>query len=52
MNAVADMILQEMNVDPTKSLSNSLDMSMKRRLGEELIVDKIHKIFDEVAREN
>lgn len=34
------------------SLSNSLNMSMKRKIGEDLILDKINRIFDEVQRDN
>jgi len=27
-------------------------MSMKRRVGEEMILDKINKIFDEIQKQN
>lgn len=44
--------MQEVNGGVDVSISqNSMSMSMKRQIGEELIVDKINKIFDEVAKD-
>lgn len=56
MNAIADMVMQEMNGgsennaedDLVNTSQQSLNMSMKRKIGEDLIVDKINQIFDEV----
>lgn len=48
------MLMQEIG-NPTdvmnSSLNASLDQSLKRKIGEELVIDKIHRIFDEAARE-
>jgi len=38
--------------DEVNMSSASLDMSMKRRVGEEMILDKINQIFDEVQKQN
>lgn len=38
--------------DEVNMSSESLDMSLKRRVGEEMILDKINKIFDEVQKQN
>ncbi len=51
------MVMQEMNggVDVSgsyNSLSNSLSMSAKRKIGEEMIIEKMNKIFDEVAKDH
>jgi len=51
------MVMQEMNggVDVSgsyNSLSNSLSMSAKRKIGEDLIIEKMKKIFDEVANDH
>lgn len=44
--------MQEVNggVDVNTS-QNSMSLSFKRQIGEELIVEKINKIFDEVAKD-
>lgn len=34
------------------SLSNSLSMSTKRQIGEEMIIEKMNRIFDEVAKDH
>ena len=34
-----------------QSLNASLNQSFKRKIGEELVIVKIQRIFDEVARE-
>ncbi len=48
------MLMQEIR-NPTDvmntSLNASLDQSFKKKIGEELVIDKIHRIFDEVTRE-
>lgn len=54
MNMMADLVLKEVNQDnnsshlPNPSLSNSQEF---KKVGEELLIDKIKSILDEVARE-
>lgn len=53
LSAVAAEIMNQVNGESLDrslggSVSNSVDM---RKMGEDLIVEKIHKIFDEVAHE-
>lgn len=52
LNAVADIVLQEVNggVDLNTS-QNSLSLSVKRKIGEDMVVEKINKIFDEIEGE-
>ena len=53
MDAVAEMVMQEMRGDDEVNISSvSLDMSTKRQIGEEMILDKINQIFDEVQKQN
>lgn len=53
MDAVAEMVMQEMRGDDEVNISSaSLDMSTKRQIGEEMILDKINQIFDEVKKQN
>jgi len=53
LNVVADMLMQDINNPPDVNDTSiaSMDQSFKKKIGEELIIDKIHRIFDEVARE-
>lgn len=52
LNAVADIVLQEVNggVDLNTS-QNSLSLSVKRKIGEDMVVEKINKIFDDIEGE-
>jgi len=47
------MLIQDINNPPDVNNTTiaSMDQSFKKKIGEELIIDKIHRIFDEVARE-
>ena len=49
VNAVADVFLNEItsqfNQEP------SVDSEVTRRLGEEIIINKLHNIFDEISQE-
>ena len=55
LNAIADVIMQEVNGDPVDaSMSMSqkgFSRSMELQIGEDLIVEKINQIFDDVARD-
>ena len=57
LNAVADFVMQEANGEPINvsmsyaSLNESLSMSQKRKVGEDMIIEKINKIFDEVSKD-
>jgi len=52
LNAVADIVMQEVNggVDLNTS-QNSLSLSVKRKIGEDMVVEKINKIFDDIEGE-
>lgn len=52
LNAVADIVMQEVNggVDLNTS-QNSLSLSVKRKIGEDMVMEKINKIFDDIEGE-
>jgi len=53
LNAVTEVIMMQMNKGDVSESINSfqLTQSYERRIGEEMILDKINKIFDEAARD-
>jgi hypothetical protein len=53
LNAVTEVIMMQMNKGDVSESINSfqLTQSFERRIGEEMILDKINKIFDEAARD-
>jgi hypothetical protein len=53
LNAVTEVIMMQMNKGDVSDSINSfqLTQSYERRIGEEMILDKINKIFDEAARD-
>lgn len=55
LNAIADVIMQEVNGDPEASMMSTsqrgFTQSMEQQIGEDLIIQKINQIFDEVAQD-
>ena len=53
LNAVTEVIMMQMNKGDVSDsiISFQLTQSYERRIGEEMILDKINKIFDEAARD-
>ena len=53
LNVVTEVIMQQMNRgDVSESMASfQLTQSVERRIGEEMIIEKINRIFDEAARD-